>query len=144
VNREEVGQIIFDDKHVVAADCDVRPIAKGQRFPDTVSTGPLVTLLESMCLRELRRYLDPEERALGHAIHLRLSAPIPGGALLRIRGWVHGIGDHDVTFFVHAQDDHEQVCEGTIHVVVFWRRELARRIERKIEAIARRELFIAA
>jgi len=155
MNREEVSQIIFDETHTVCpeetAQREFRRTRRGHPHADalvdtdTVTTGQLVTLLESLCLAEVERYLDPDaERALGYSIELRFSAPIPLGALLRIRGWVHTIGDRDVTFFVHAQDDHEQVCEGTIRLVVVRRKELERRIERKIEAIARRELFLAA
>jgi fluoroacetyl-CoA thioesterase len=153
MNREEVGQIVFDERHIVSAErtaqCPFRQLPLGQlragTCVDTVTTGQLVTLLESLCLAEIERYLDPDaERALGHSIELRCSASIPRGALLRIRGWVHRISDRDVTFFVHAQDDHEQVCEGTIRLVVVRRGELERRIERKIETIARRELFLAA
>ena len=152
MNREAASQIIFDEAHTVSpaqtAQCEFREMPLGQphadRLVDTMTTGQLLTLLESLCLCEIGRYLDPDERVLGHSIHLRCSAPIPLGALLRIRGWVHSIGDRDVTFFVHAQDDHEQVCEGTIRLVVVRRGEFARRIEHKIEAIARRELFLAA
>jgi predicted thioesterase len=153
MNREEVSQIIFDERHTVSAE----PTATGTRreaprgqpradgLVDVMTTGQLVTLLESLCLRELQRCLGPDsERAVGQSIRLRYSAAIPGGALLRIRGWVHAIGDRDVTFFIHAQDDQEQVCEGTVRLVVVGRGELERRIERKIEAIARRELFLAA
>lgn len=152
MKREDVSQIIFDEMHTVSpkqtAQHQVRPVREEphtDKLVDTMTTDQLVTLLESLCLRELQRYLDPDvERAVGHSIHLRYSAAIPCGALLRIRGWVHSIGDRDVTFFVHAQDDHEQVGEGTIRFVVVGRGEFARRIERKIEGIARRELFLAA
>ena len=153
MNREAASQIIFDERHTVSAE----PAAAGtrrqpprgqpraERLVDVMTTARLVTLLESLCLRELQRCLDPEaERAVGESIRLRYSAAIPLGTLLRIRGWVHAIGDRDVTFFIHAQDDQEQVCEGTVRLVVVGRGELERRIERKIEAIARRELFLAA
>lgn len=153
MNREEVGQIIFDERHVVSAgetaQCKVRRMPRVQPRTDrpakTMTTGQLVTLLESLCVRELQRYLDPEAgQAVGHSIRLWYSAAIACGALLRIRGWVHAIGDRDVTFFIHAQDEQEQVCEGTIRLVVLARGELERRVERKVEAIARRELFLAA
>lgn len=152
MNREEVSQMIFDESHTVSAEQGVGRRRRGPRvdphfdgLAGVMTSGQLVTLLESLCLRELRRHLDPDaERAVGQSIRLRYSAAIPHGALLRIRGWVHAIGDRDVTFFIHAQDDHEQVCEGTIRLVVVGRGELERRIERKVEAIARRELFLAA
>jgi len=153
MNREEASQIIFDERHTVSpeetAHRKLRRVSPKQphtdRLVDVMTSGQLVTLLESLCLRELQRYLDPEaERAVRHSIRLWYSAAIPRGALLRIRGWVHAIGDREVTFFVHAQDDQEQICEGTIHLLVVTRGELERRIDRKIEAIARRELFLAA
>jgi len=153
MNREEVSQIIFYETHTVSpeetAQCRCRLGPQGQaradKLVDTMTTGQLVTLLESLCLREIQRYLDPDaERVVGHSIQLRYSGAIPGGALLRIRGWVHSIGDRDVTFFVHAQDDQEQVGEGTVRLVVVRRGEFVRHIERKLEAIARRELFLAA
>ena len=131
------------------AQCEFRQTTCWQPHADrlvaTMATGQLVTLLESMCVREIRRYLDPDaEVVVGHSIQLRHSPSIPRGALLRIKGWVHSIGDRDVTFFVHAQDDLEQICEGTIRLVVVRRGEIARRIDRKSEAIARRELFLTA
>ena len=106
MNREEVGQIIFDEPHTASpeqtAQCRFRQMPLGQpnagRLVDTMTTGQLVTLLESLCLREIERYLDlGAERMVGHSIQLRHPAPIPRGALLRIRGWVHSIGDRDVT-----------------------------------------------
>ncbi len=153
MNRDEVSQIIFDETHIVSpeeiAQRQLRQVSPKQPHTDTLvnvmTSGQLVTLLESLCVRELQQYVDPEaERAVGHAIELRYSAAIPCGALLRIRGWIHSIDDRDVTFFVHAQDDHELVCEGTVGLVVVRRGEFARHIERKLEAIARRELFLAA
>lgn len=155
MNRDEVSQIIFDETHIVSpkeiAQREFRRTRRGQPHADTLvdtdamTTGQLLTLLESLCLREIQPYVDTDaEQVVGHSIEFRHSAPIPCGALLRIRGWIHSIGDRDVTFFVHAQDDQEQVGEGTVRLVVVRRGEFARHIERKLEAIARRELFLAA
>jgi fluoroacetyl-CoA thioesterase len=153
MNREIVSQIAFEEKHLVTAEESApnlfRRLPQGRayadRLIDAMATCHLVALLESLCLREVHGHLDADAQVVvGNAIQCNHCAPIPRGTLLRISGWVQGIGEREVTFRVQAHDDHEQVCDGTIRLVFARRGEIARRIERKCEAIARRELFLAA
>lgn len=153
MNHEALSRIVFEESHVVSADQDARSLFRGlpqgrgyaDGLIDAMATCQLVAVLESVCLREVHRYVEADvETVVGQSVECRHCAPIPRRARLRISGWVEGIGERDVTFRVQAFDDCEQVCDGTICLVVVRRREIARRIERKCEAIARRELFLAA
>jgi len=153
MNHEILSQIVFEERHLVSAEESApnlfRRLPQGRgyadRLLDAMATCHLVALLESLCLREVHAYLDADaEVVVGNAIQCHHCAPIPRGTMLRISGWVQGIGEREVTFRVQAFDEHEQVCDGTIRLVLVPRGEIARRLERKCEAIARRELFLAA
>ena len=153
MNHEILSQIVFDEKHLVSEEESApslfRQLPEGRgyadRLVDAMATCHLIALLESLCLREVHGHLDAgTEVVMGNAIQCNHCAPIPRGTLLRVTGWVEGIGDREPTFRVQAHDAREQVCDGTIRLRFARRSEIARRIERKCEAIARRELFLAA
>ena len=153
MNHETLSQIVFEERHVVSAEESAPSLFRhfpaersyGDPLQDAMATCHLVALLESLCLREVRSHVDAHaEVAIGNAIRCDHCAAIPRGTLLRISGWVQGIGEHEVSFRVQAYDDHEQVCDSTIRLVFVRRSEIARRIERKRATIARRELFLAA
>ncbi len=69
MNHEAVSQIFFQESHDVSADQTAqnlfRLLAEGSayadRLVDAMATGYLLALLESLCLREMHRYLDDEE-----------------------------------------------------------------------------------
>ncbi len=153
MNHEAISQIFFAERYTVTADetaqCLFQRLHHGGEYAsllvDAMATGHLLALLESLCLREIHRYIDSNaEVVVGNAIEFRHCAPIPRGAELTIRGWVEGIGEREATFYLQAHDEHEKVCEGTLRLVVVRRAEFARRIDRKCATIARREqLFVA-
>ena len=68
----------------------------------------------------------------------------PAGAVIKVTGWVEGLGDREATFRVQAQDESEQVCDGTIRFLIVRREYIQRKINRKREVIARREAFAIA
>ena len=148
-----VGQIFFSDTLCAspeqitagvfrslrnARDCSDGPLT-------TVATGFVVALLEAVCLREMHMYINADEETVAASwVECRHRAPIPPGALLRLDGWVAGVRDQEITFCVQASDEQEVVCEGRIRVTVVHRTQVAKKIQRKREAIQRRELFANA
>jgi predicted thioesterase len=153
MNQEAVSRIFFEKRHTVSRDetaqrMSASPSQECSRSEPTIgamASGRLLAVLESLCLHEVQPFLIAgEETVIGHSLQLLHSGPIAAGAALKVIGWVESLDQHEVRMRIQACDEHEQVCEGTIHLTVVRRAELARRIERKAKAIARRELFLAA
>jgi len=110
-----------------------------------MATGYLVSVLESICAREMQPHLDQDEETIvGSSVQFRLHAPIPPGALVTVNGWVVGLGDREATFWVQASDEHEVVCEGQIRFSIVLRSRIEQTIQRKCAAIGRRALFAGA
>ena len=148
----EVSQIFFSESHVVTADQRAqtlfRPLPHGKGYAErkieAMATGYLVAVLESICAREMQMYLDhDEETVVGSSIQCQHRAPIPPGAIMKVDGWVIGIGDHEATFWVQASDEQELAFEGRIRLAVVRRSQIEMKIRRKCEAIGRREIFAA-
>jgi predicted thioesterase len=153
VNCEAVSQIAFDERYAVPVDqtapllfSEFPATADGPAGPvDAMATAYLIAMLESICTRELRGFIDPRcETVTGLVVECRHRAPVAKGALLRVSGRVEGIAENEVTFRVQAQDEQEQVCEASIRLAILQRDDIALRIARKCEAIERRELFLGA
>ena len=145
----EVSQIFFSETHVVTADQTVqtlfRSLPDGRGYADrmikAMATGYLVAVLESICVREMQMYLDhDEETVVGSAMQFRHRSPIPPGAIVKVDGWVTGIGDDEATFWVQGSDEQELVCEGHIRLAVVSRSQIEMKIQRKCEALGRREV----
>ena len=148
-----VGQILFSETYIVPAEqtsshmFGVLPHGKGysDRLLNAMANGYLIAVLESICACELQAHLDHcEETIVVSSMQCQHRAPIPAGALITVDGWVIGIGDHEATFWVRASDEQEIVCEGEIRFAVVKRAQIERKIQRKSEAIGRRQLFAAA
>ncbi|HVG04045.1 MAG TPA: hotdog domain-containing protein [Burkholderiaceae bacterium] len=148
----EISQIFFSEKYVVPAAQSVQKLfgslphvkAYAGRMINAMATGYLVAVLESICAREMQLYLDQdEETVVGSCIQCQHRAPIPPGSIVKVDGWVIGIGDHDATFWVQASDEHEVVCEGKLRFVVVRRMEMELTLQRKCEAIKLREPSVA-
>ena len=153
MNHFAVSQICFNEQYTVPADQTARRLFQllphgreyADRLIDALATGYLVAVLESICLRELQWHLDAaEETVVGASVQCNHRGPIPAGAVIRVTGWVEGLGDREVTFRVQAQDESEQVCDGTIRFLIVRREYIQRKINRKREVIARRETFATA
>lgn len=149
----EVSQLFFRETYTVPADQTARRLfrllphgrAYAERMVDAMATGYLVSVLESICTREMQPHLDPDEETIvGSAVQCRHHAPIPPGALVTVNGWVVGLGDREATFWVQASDEHEVVCEGQIRLSIVLRSQIEKKIQRKCDAIVRRELFAGA
>jgi fluoroacetyl-CoA thioesterase len=153
MNTETVSQLFFDERYTVPAEqtaCRVFravPTWHGcdPTLVDVMATTSVLTVLECACLRELYACVDADRETLvGIAMQCRHRGAIPAGAALRITGWVESLGEREVTFRVQAHDGHEEVFEGSICIAVVPRERIARIIEGKRCAIARRILMETA
>ena len=151
MNHFGVSQICFRENYTVPAEQTARRLfqllphgkAYAECLIDAMATGYLVAVLESICLREMQWHLNAdEETVVGASVQCHHRGPILPGAVINVTGWVEGLGDHDATFRVQAQDDNEQVCDGTIRFSVVRRELMQRRIDHKCKAIAQRELLV--
>lgn len=152
-NYQAIGQIVFDERYAVPLE-QTAPLLFSE-FPstadstanlvDAMTTAYLIAMLESICMRELRGFVDPHsETVVGVVVECRHRAPVARGALLRVSGWVEGVAENEVTFRVQAQDEQEQICEGSIRLAILQRARIAQHIARKQKAIERRDLYRAA
>ncbi|MGZ8992613.1 MAG: thioesterase family protein [Burkholderiaceae bacterium] len=148
-----VSQILFSETYTVPAEqtsqqmFDVLPHGKSYsgRLLNAMANGYLVAVLESICACELQTHLDhTEETIVVSSMQCQHRAPILPGSLITIDGWVTGIGNHEASFWVRASDEQEIVCEGEIRFAIVKRAQIERKIQRKCEAIGRRQLFTAA
>ena len=150
MNHCVVSQIFFSETYRVPPEQTARhlfarlPHGKGyaDHMVDAMATGYLVSVFESICARELQPHLDwDEETAVGTTVQCRHRAPIPANALIKIDGWVIGIGDQEVTFWVRASDEHETVFEGRIRFAIVRRAQIDQRIQRKCRLTEHLEAF---
>ena len=148
-----VSQILFSETYTVPAEqttqrmFGVLPHGKSyaDRLVNAMANGYLVAVLESICAREMQAHLDhTEETIVVSSMQCQHRAPIPPGALVRISGWVTGVEDQQATFWVQASDEQEMVCEGQMRIAIVQRAQIERKLQRKCEAIKRRELFASA
>lgn len=109
----------------------------GREYADTLvecfATGYLVAVVESICIRELQRHIDPGvEVIVGRSIQIEHCGPIPAGASIRLSGWVEQLGARCVRFGLRAFDDHELVCHGCVTVVAADRETMESKIAGKV------------
>ena len=137
-----VSQLFFLEKYRVPPEQTARHLfgrlphgmAYAERMVDAMATGYLVAVLESICARELQPLLDPhEETVVGLSVQFRHHAPIAANTVIKVDGFVIGIGDREATFHVRVSDDHEAVCEGEIRFAIVPRVQMDERIQRKCE-----------
>ena len=148
-----ITQILFSETYTVPAEqtsqrmFGVLPHGKSyaDRLVNAMANGYLFAVLESICAREMQTHLDHNEETLVlSSMQCQHRAPIPPGALVTINGWVTGVADQEATFCVQASDEQEIVCEGQIRLTIVQRSQIEKRLQRKRDAIARRELFATA
>ena len=153
MNHSAASQILFSETYTVPAKQTSRrmlsALPHGKTYADrlvnAMANGYVVAVIESICAREMQAHLDHnEETIVVSSMQCQHRAPIPPGALVTIDGWVTGIGDHEARFWVRASDEQEIVCEGEILFAIVKRAQIEQKIQRKCEAIGRRQLFAAA
>jgi fluoroacetyl-CoA thioesterase len=148
-----VSQILFSETYIVPVEQTAQRmfglLPHGKSYADrllnAMANGYLLAVVESICAREIQAHLDHnEETIVVSSMRCQHRAPIPPGALVTVDGWVTRIGAHEATFWVRASDEQEIVCEGEILFAIVKRAQMEQKIQRKCEAIGRRQLFAAA
>jgi len=148
-----ISQILFSETYTVPAEQTSQrmlgALPHGKSYSDrlfnVMSNGYLIAVLESICALELQLHLDHKEESIVVAsMQCQHRAPIPPGAFVRITGWVTRVEERKLTFWVQASDEQEIVCEGLICFAIVQRSQVEKKIQRKCDAIARRELFAGA
>jgi fluoroacetyl-CoA thioesterase len=148
MNHEQVSQLCFEESYTVPSEQTARSLftrlPHGKPYAETLieclATGYLIAVVESICIREMQRLIDPNaEVVVGRTIHLEHCAPIPPGTRIRVLGWVERLGQRSVTFCVRAYDDHELVCDSKLTLVAADRASMESRIASKIKGLERLE-----
>ena len=104
-----VSQLFFCEKYRVPPEQTARhlfgrlPHGKGyaDRMVDAMATGYLVSVLESICARELQPLLDQDEETVVGSVEFQFRhhrAPIAPNTLIKVDGFIVGIGDREATF----------------------------------------------
>ncbi len=144
MNQQAVSEICFEETYCVPAEQTARSLfarlPHGRDYAQTLieclATGYLVAVVESICIREMQRLVDPlTDVVVGRSMRIDHLGPIPPATCLRVRGWVERIGERSATFCVRAHDDHEVVFDGTVTLVAAPRTVIEPRIAAKVSAL---------
>ena len=148
MNHQQVSEIFFQETYTVPIDQTARSLftrlPHGKQYAETLieclATGYLIAVVESICIREMQRQIDPAvEVVVGGTIHLEHCGPIPPGATIRLSGWVERLGRRSATFCVRAYDDHELVCDGTVTLIAADRASMESKIANKVNRLQKVE-----
>ena len=141
MNEQGISEICFEDVCAVDPDQTARSLfnrlAHGRAYAhqllEGLATGYLIALIESVCIREMLRHLDPmEEVIVGSAVNIQHRAPVPPGKQFSLRGWTSQLCERKATFTIEAFDEHELICEGTLTLVAAARHAIEERLARKL------------
>lgn len=141
MNEQGVSEIFFEEMCTVDADQTARRLfsrlAHGKAYAhqllEGLATGYLVSLVESVCIREMLRFLDPiAEVIVGSAIDIQHRGPVPPGKQFQLRGWTSQLCERKATFTIEAFDEHEVICQGTLTLVAASRHAIEQRLARKL------------
>lgn len=148
MNHQQVSEICFEETYTVPTDQTARSLftrlPHGKHYAETLieclATGYLIAVVESICIREMQRQIDPAvEVVVGRTIHLEHCGPIPPGATIRLLGWVESLSQHSATFCITAYDDHELVCDGKVTLVAADRASMESKIATKVNGLQKVE-----
>ncbi len=144
MNHQGVSEISFEETYSVPPEQTARALFSrlphgsdyAERLIECLATGYLVAVVESMCIREMQRYVDAaSEVVVGRTVRIEHKGPIPPGSALKLRGWVERLGERSATFCVQASDGHEVVCESSVTLVAVQRASMESRIAAKVGAL---------
>jgi len=144
MNHQGVSEISFEETYSVPPEQTARALFSrlphagdyAQRLIECLATGYLVSVIESICIREMQRHVDAAtEVVVGRTVQMEHKGPIPPGSALKLRGWVERLGQRSATFCVQAYDAHEVVCESAVTLVAAQRSLMASRIAAKLGAL---------
>ncbi|QDL38555.1 thioesterase [Rhodoferax sediminis] len=148
MNHQQVSEICFEETYTVPTYQTARSLftrlPHGKPYAETLieclATGYLIAVVESICIREMQRQIDPSvEVVVGRTIHVEHCGPIPSGATIRLLGWVERLSQHSATFYIRAYDDHELVCDGKVTLVAADRASMESKIATKVNGLQKVE-----
>lgn len=140
MNEQSISEITFEESCTVDPQQTAKQLfsrlthgcAYAHHLLDGLATGYLIALVESVCIREVLRHMDPStEVIVESAVNIQHRAPVPPGKQIWIRGWTTRLGERKTTFAVQAFDDHEVICESTMTLVAASRDAIEKRLARK-------------
>lgn len=146
MNPQRVSEIVFDETYRVPAHQTARSLflrlphglEYAQTLIECLATSYLIAVVESICIREMQRHVDPfEEVMVGRTVRIDHLGPIPPMTCLRLCGWVERLSERSATFCVRVHDDHEVVFDGTVTLVAARRTLIESRIASKVLALDR-------
>lgn len=144
MNHQQVSDICFEETYTVPTDQTARSLFMrlpyGRHYAEALieclATGYLIAVVESICIREMLRQIDPAvEIVVGRSIQIEHCGPIPPGTDIRLKGWVERLGRRSATFCVRAYDDHELVCDGKVTLVAADRASIEAKIATKVNGL---------
>ena len=114
----------------------VRPAHLANQFKDAAlppvfATPMMVTAMENAALNAVRDYLDPDESAVGTAVNIRHLAATPVGHRITAEAVVTKVDGRRIEFKVTAQDEVEEIGNGTHERMVVDLDRLDRRLKDK-------------
>ena len=144
MKHQAISEIFFEETYSVPPKQTARALLArlphggnhAEKLIECLANGYLVAVVESICIREMQRYVDADlEVVVGRIVQIEHKTSIPPGSALKLRGWVERLGERSATFCVQASDDHEIVCESSITLVATVRAAMDFRISTKINAL---------
>ena len=141
MNEQGISEISFEEVCTVDPDQTAKRLftrlahggAYAHQLLEGLATGYLVALIESVCIREMLRYLDPmAEIIVGSAVNIQHRGPVPPGKQFWLRGWTSQLCERKATFTIEACDEHEVICEGTLTLVAASRKAMEERLSHKL------------
>jgi fluoroacetyl-CoA thioesterase len=114
----------------------VRPEHLASNFKDTMlppvlSTPVMIMIMENAALNALKPYLEPGESAVGTRVDVRHLAATPVGQRVTGEAVVTKVEGRRITFAVHANDETEEIGNGTHERALVDLAKIAQRLKAK-------------
>jgi fluoroacetyl-CoA thioesterase len=114
----------------------VRPEHLASNFKDTMlppvlSTPVMIMIMENAALNALKPYLEPGESAVGTRVDVRHLAATPVGQRVTGEAVVTKVEGRRITFAVRANDETEEIGNGTHERALVDLAKIAQRLKAK-------------
>ena len=85
-------------------------------MPRVLASGFMVGLIEWACIKAVNPHLDwPQEQTVGIDFQLTHTAATPPGLTVTVKGRLEKVEGRKLTFYIQAEDEFDQICEGFHH-----------------------------
>ena len=106
-------------------------VFKDAMLPPVLSTPVMIMIMENAALNALKPYLERGESAVGTRIDIRHIAATPAGARVTGEAEVTKVDGRRIEFAVRAEDEQEEIGNGTHERVVVSLARIAERLRAK-------------